>query len=195
MRTTVTGARTLTGEVNQLDAIDGSESAVRSRPGGSPSAVVESKLATTVVSHGDSLWRISRATYGAGCDTLTFTKQTGTNPKSKSDLSRPDLCPSYESTLKSGGNSNALARDGCAPFLLALGLHAIPMRRRRRPSDAEQKTRAALKWVIRRIQQRALPIRQLSRTTNRFDAPPPKRKSGDLRRKVVKAHSPSATDH
>jgi nucleoid-associated protein YgaU len=34
--------------------------------GGSPSAVVEPKLATTVVSRGDSLWRISRVTYGAG---------------------------------------------------------------------------------------------------------------------------------
>jgi nucleoid-associated protein YgaU len=34
--------------------------------GGSPSAVVESKIATTVVSRGDSLWRISRVTYGAG---------------------------------------------------------------------------------------------------------------------------------
>jgi len=33
---------------------------------GSSSAVVESKLATTVVSRGDSLWRISRVTYGAG---------------------------------------------------------------------------------------------------------------------------------
>jgi nucleoid-associated protein YgaU len=34
--------------------------------GGSPSAVVVPKIATTVVSHGDSLWRISRATYGTG---------------------------------------------------------------------------------------------------------------------------------
>jgi nucleoid-associated protein YgaU len=34
--------------------------------GGSPSAVVVPKIATTVVSRGDSLWRISRATYGAG---------------------------------------------------------------------------------------------------------------------------------
>src|ERR1700687_6462811 len=34
--------------------------------GGSPSAVVVSKIATTVVSRGDSLWRISRVTYGAG---------------------------------------------------------------------------------------------------------------------------------
>jgi nucleoid-associated protein YgaU len=34
--------------------------------GDSPSAVVVPKIATTVVSRGDSLWRISRATYGAG---------------------------------------------------------------------------------------------------------------------------------
>jgi nucleoid-associated protein YgaU len=33
---------------------------------GSPSAGVMPKVATTVVSRGDSLWRISRATYGAG---------------------------------------------------------------------------------------------------------------------------------
>jgi nucleoid-associated protein YgaU len=33
---------------------------------GSPSAVDVSKIATTVVSRGDSLWRISRVTYGAG---------------------------------------------------------------------------------------------------------------------------------
>src|SRR5712672_4247033 len=34
--------------------------------GGSPSAVVVPKIATTTVSRGDSLWRISRLTYGAG---------------------------------------------------------------------------------------------------------------------------------
>ena len=34
--------------------------------GGSPSAGVGPKTATTVVSRGDSLWRISRVTYGAG---------------------------------------------------------------------------------------------------------------------------------
>jgi len=34
--------------------------------GGSSSAVVVSKIATTIVSRGDSLWRISRVTYGAG---------------------------------------------------------------------------------------------------------------------------------
>jgi nucleoid-associated protein YgaU len=34
--------------------------------GGSPSAVIVSKTATTVVSRGDSLWRISRVNYGAG---------------------------------------------------------------------------------------------------------------------------------
>ena len=33
---------------------------------GSPSAVAAPKMATTVVSPGDSLWRISRVTYGAG---------------------------------------------------------------------------------------------------------------------------------
>lgn len=34
--------------------------------GGSPSAVVVPKIATTTVSRGDSLWRISRLTYGEG---------------------------------------------------------------------------------------------------------------------------------
>jgi nucleoid-associated protein YgaU len=34
--------------------------------GGSPSAVVGPKIGTTVVSRGDSLWRISRVTYGWG---------------------------------------------------------------------------------------------------------------------------------
>ncbi len=34
--------------------------------GGSPSVVVVPKIATTVVSRGDSLWRISRVTYGTG---------------------------------------------------------------------------------------------------------------------------------
>jgi nucleoid-associated protein YgaU len=34
--------------------------------GGSPSAVAVPKIATTVVSRGDSLWHISRVTYGAG---------------------------------------------------------------------------------------------------------------------------------
>jgi nucleoid-associated protein YgaU len=34
--------------------------------GGSPSAVVVPKITTTTVSRGDSLWRISRLTYGAG---------------------------------------------------------------------------------------------------------------------------------
>jgi nucleoid-associated protein YgaU len=35
-------------------------------PDGGSSSVVEPKMATTVVSRGDSLWRISRVTYGAG---------------------------------------------------------------------------------------------------------------------------------
>jgi nucleoid-associated protein YgaU len=34
--------------------------------GGSPSIVAVPKTATTVVSRGDSLWRISHVTYGAG---------------------------------------------------------------------------------------------------------------------------------
>jgi nucleoid-associated protein YgaU len=34
--------------------------------GGSPSAVVVPKIATTTISRGDSLWRISRLSYGAG---------------------------------------------------------------------------------------------------------------------------------
>jgi nucleoid-associated protein YgaU len=40
--------------------------ATPSSDGGSPSTLVLPKIATTVVSRGDSLWRISRATYGAG---------------------------------------------------------------------------------------------------------------------------------
>jgi len=58
-----------------LAEVESSSGAVRSRAevpftplsdGGSPSAVVVPKIATTVVSRGDSLWRISRVTYGAG---------------------------------------------------------------------------------------------------------------------------------
>jgi nucleoid-associated protein YgaU len=37
-----------------------------SQDGGSTSAVVVPKVATAVVSRGDSLWRISQVTYGAG---------------------------------------------------------------------------------------------------------------------------------
>lgn len=40
--------------------------AARLPDGGSSSPVVEPKIASTVVSHGDSLWRISRITYGVG---------------------------------------------------------------------------------------------------------------------------------
>jgi nucleoid-associated protein YgaU len=40
--------------------------AARLSDGNSPSAVVVPKTASTVVSRGDSLWRISRAAYGAG---------------------------------------------------------------------------------------------------------------------------------
>jgi nucleoid-associated protein YgaU len=40
--------------------------AARLPDGGSSSAAVEPKIAITVVSRGDSLWRISRVTYGAG---------------------------------------------------------------------------------------------------------------------------------
>jgi len=43
-----------------------SATAARLSDGGSPSAVVVPKTASTVVSRGDSLWRISRAAYGAG---------------------------------------------------------------------------------------------------------------------------------
>jgi len=34
--------------------------------GGSPATVVVPKIATTTVSRGDNLWRLSRVTYGAG---------------------------------------------------------------------------------------------------------------------------------
>jgi nucleoid-associated protein YgaU len=40
--------------------------AARLSDGGSSSPVVDPKIATTVVSRGDSLWRISRVTYGVG---------------------------------------------------------------------------------------------------------------------------------
>src|ERR1019366_199136 len=63
----------------------------------------------------------------------------GPNSKSKSNLSRPDLCPSYERALKSGGNSSACTRDRCTPFLLALDHARLAMRRRRWPSDAEHR--------------------------------------------------------
>src|ERR1700675_4731777 len=49
-----------------LDQAVGSSQAHPLSDGGSPFAVVVPKIATTVVSRGDSLWRISRATYGAG---------------------------------------------------------------------------------------------------------------------------------
>jgi nucleoid-associated protein YgaU len=49
-----------------LDQAVGSSQAHPLSDGGSPSAVVVPKIATTVVSRGDGLWRISRATYGAG---------------------------------------------------------------------------------------------------------------------------------
>jgi nucleoid-associated protein YgaU len=42
------------------------ETATPLSDGGSPSAAVVPKIATAVVSRGDSLWRISRVTYGAG---------------------------------------------------------------------------------------------------------------------------------
>src|SRR3981081_1623673 len=45
--------------------------------------------------------------------------EPGPNPKSRSYLSRPDLCPSYESALKSGGNSSVRTRGGCALFARA----------------------------------------------------------------------------
>jgi nucleoid-associated protein YgaU len=49
-----------------LDQAVGSSQAHPLSDGGSPSAAVVPKIATTVVSRGDSLWRISRVTYGAG---------------------------------------------------------------------------------------------------------------------------------
>jgi nucleoid-associated protein YgaU len=49
-----------------LDQAVGSSQAHPLSDGGSPSAVVVPKIATTVVSRGDSLWRISRVTYGTG---------------------------------------------------------------------------------------------------------------------------------
>jgi nucleoid-associated protein YgaU len=42
--------------------------------GGSPSAVVVPKIATTTVSRGDTLWRLSQATYGVGTRYATIYK-------------------------------------------------------------------------------------------------------------------------
>ena len=49
-----------------LDRAVGSSRAHPLSDGGSPSVVVVPKTATTIVSRGDSLWRISRVTYGTG---------------------------------------------------------------------------------------------------------------------------------
>ena len=41
---------------------------------GSPSAVVVPKIATTTVSRGDTLWRLSQVTYGVGTRYATIYK-------------------------------------------------------------------------------------------------------------------------
>jgi nucleoid-associated protein YgaU len=53
--------------------------------GGSPSAVVVPKIATTTVSRGDSLWRISRLTYGAG------TRYAGIYKANREQIRNPNL--------------------------------------------------------------------------------------------------------
>lgn len=70
--------------------------------------------------------------------------ELGPNPKSKSHLSRPDLCPSYERALKSGDNSSACMR-GCAPFARARPSRlAIVTRRRRGLGRGAQRKRGPL---------------------------------------------------
>ena len=51
---------------SQTDQLPHATAAALLSDRGPPSAVVVPKMATTVVSPGDSLWRISRVTYGAG---------------------------------------------------------------------------------------------------------------------------------
>jgi nucleoid-associated protein YgaU len=58
-------AQAATSSQMQIAKQDAAAATPRSN-GGSASAVVERKIATAVVSRGDSLWRISRVTYGAG---------------------------------------------------------------------------------------------------------------------------------
>jgi len=53
--------------------------------GGASSAVVGSKIATAIVSRGDSLWRISRVTYGAGMRYATVYKAN------RGQIRNPDL--------------------------------------------------------------------------------------------------------
>ena len=53
--------------------------------GASPSAVVVPKIATTTVSRGDSLWRISRLTYGAG------TRYTAIYKANREHIRNPNL--------------------------------------------------------------------------------------------------------
>jgi nucleoid-associated protein YgaU len=50
----------------QLPATQGPQLAATAPPEGSPSAVVVPKITTTTVSRGDTLWRLSHLTYGAG---------------------------------------------------------------------------------------------------------------------------------
>jgi nucleoid-associated protein YgaU len=62
-------ATTGTNRLRQDIAVSQMQHATTAAPlpdGGSSSAVGEPKIATAVVSRGDSLWRISRITYGAG---------------------------------------------------------------------------------------------------------------------------------
>ena len=66
------------------------------------SAVVGPKIATTIVSRGDSLWRISHAIYGAGTRYAVVYKANRPDPRSKSHLSRPNLYSSREGALKRG---------------------------------------------------------------------------------------------
>ena len=64
-RSRVKMAQAATPSQMQIAKQDAAAATPRSN-GGSASAVVERKIATAVVSRGDSLWRISRVTYGAG---------------------------------------------------------------------------------------------------------------------------------
>jgi nucleoid-associated protein YgaU len=81
--------------------------------GGSSSAVVVSKIATTIVSRGDSLWRISRVTYGAGMGYAVVYKAN------RGQIRNPNLIHPGQiivlpkkAALKNGGSSNACTRGG-----------------------------------------------------------------------------------
>ena len=79
--------------------------------GASPSTVVVPKIATTTVSRGDSLWRLSHLIVRCGHPLRSNLQgKPGADPQSQPDLSRPDLCPSDTVTRR-------LAIFGCRKCL------------------------------------------------------------------------------